>query len=96
MCSAGWWHLVLSMLSVTTAMLCKEQGITITGICAVYELIVAQKVNVSLSFFCDNESINNVLKKGGKVHVSSDCSSYSSAVTSGKILSVHFPHLRCH
>jgi hypothetical protein len=37
---------MLSMFSVATAMFCKEQGITITGICAVYELIVAQKVSV--------------------------------------------------
>jgi len=36
------------MISVATAMLCKEQGITVTGICAVYELIVAQKVSVAL------------------------------------------------
>jgi hypothetical protein len=48
MCSLGWRHLVLSMMSVATAMLCKEQGITVTGICAVYELIVAQKVSVQL------------------------------------------------
>ncbi|KAG8261394.1 Protein O-mannosyl-transferase tmtc3 [Homalodisca vitripennis] len=40
----GWRWLVFSMLAVATAMLCKEQGITITGICAVYELFVAQKV----------------------------------------------------
>jgi len=39
------------MISVATAMLCKEQGITVTGICAMYELIVAQKVNVALFFF---------------------------------------------
>ncbi|XP_023716929.1 protein O-mannosyl-transferase Tmtc3 [Cryptotermes secundus] len=43
----GWRHLVLSMISVATAMLCKEQGITVTGICAIYELIVAQKLRLS-------------------------------------------------
>nr|CAD7392097.1 unnamed protein product [Timema cristinae] len=43
----GWRPLLLSMLCVLTAMLCKEQGITITGICAVYELIVAQKLRLS-------------------------------------------------
>lgn len=32
-------------------MLCKEQGITITGICAVYEIFVAQKVCSSFSSF---------------------------------------------
>ncbi|GLH05530.1 Protein O-mannosyl-transferase TMTC3 [Gryllus bimaculatus] len=42
----GWQPLVLSMLSVATAMLCKEQGITVTGICAIYELIVAQKLRI--------------------------------------------------
>lgn len=40
----GWRHLTFAMGSVATAMLCKEQGITITGICAVYEIFVAQKV----------------------------------------------------
>uniref|UniRef100_A0A1B6F0B4 dolichyl-phosphate-mannose--protein mannosyltransferase n=1 Tax=Cuerna arida TaxID=1464854 RepID=A0A1B6F0B4_9HEMI len=43
----GWRWLVFSMLAVATAMLCKEQGITITGICAVYELFVAQKIRLS-------------------------------------------------
>lgn len=38
------------MASVTTAMLCKEQGITVTGICAVYELFVVQKVRTR--FYC--------------------------------------------
>ncbi|XP_049764898.1 protein O-mannosyl-transferase Tmtc3 [Schistocerca cancellata] len=43
----GWHSLLLSILSVATAMLCKEQGITVTGICAVYELIVAQKLRLN-------------------------------------------------
>lgn len=34
------------MGSVATAMLCKEQGITITGVCAIYEIFVAQKVSL--------------------------------------------------
>uniref|UniRef100_A0A182VFL2 Glycosyltransferase RgtA/B/C/D-like domain-containing protein n=1 Tax=Anopheles merus TaxID=30066 RepID=A0A182VFL2_ANOME len=41
--STGWRFLCLSMLFVATAMLCKEQGITITGVCAIYEIFVAQK-----------------------------------------------------
>lgn len=45
--STGWRPLIISMISVATAMLCKEQGITVTGICAVYELIVAQKLRFS-------------------------------------------------
>uniref|UniRef100_A0A182QCP9 Uncharacterized protein n=1 Tax=Anopheles farauti TaxID=69004 RepID=A0A182QCP9_9DIPT len=42
--SIGWRFLCLSMLFVATAMLCKEQGITITGVCAIYEIFVAQKL----------------------------------------------------
>ncbi|XP_041787007.1 protein O-mannosyl-transferase TMTC3-like, partial [Anopheles merus] len=45
--STGWRFLCLSMLFVATAMLCKEQGITITGVCAIYEIFVAQKVSIS-------------------------------------------------
>ncbi|XP_050093554.1 protein O-mannosyl-transferase Tmtc3 [Anopheles aquasalis] len=44
--STGWRYLVLSMLLVATAMLCKEQGITITGVCAIYEIFVAQKIRL--------------------------------------------------
>lgn len=40
----GWQHLSLSMTCVAIAMLCKEQGITVTGVCGVYEIFVAQKV----------------------------------------------------
>nr|XP_040240135.2 protein O-mannosyl-transferase Tmtc3 [Anopheles coluzzii]XP_040240136.2 protein O-mannosyl-transferase Tmtc3 [Anopheles coluzzii]XP_040240137.2 protein O-mannosyl-transferase Tmtc3 [Anopheles coluzzii]XP_040240138.2 protein O-mannosyl-transferase Tmtc3 [Anopheles coluzzii]XP_040240139.2 protein O-mannosyl-transferase Tmtc3 [Anopheles coluzzii]XP_049465911.1 protein O-mannosyl-transferase Tmtc3 [Anopheles coluzzii] len=44
--STGWRFLCLSMLFVATAMLCKEQGITITGVCAIYEIFVAQKIRL--------------------------------------------------
>lgn len=40
----AWKYLAMSMISVATAMLCKEQGITITAICAVYEIFIIQKV----------------------------------------------------
>lgn len=43
----GWQHLILSMFCVAIAMLCKEQGITVTGVCGVYEIFVAQKLRVS-------------------------------------------------
>jgi len=49
------------MISVATAMLCKEQGITVTGICAVYELIVAQKVSVTLFFYVELSSVLHFL-----------------------------------
>lgn len=41
---SGWKYLLLSMISIATAMLCKEQGITVAGVCAAYEIFVAQKV----------------------------------------------------
>lgn len=34
------------MSFVFTAMLCKEQGITATAVCVLYEIFVVQKVNI--------------------------------------------------
>ncbi|KAL7645009.1 UNVERIFIED_CONTAM: hypothetical protein RMT77_004833 [Armadillidium vulgare] len=39
-----WRLLFLAMILATTAMLCKEQGITVIAVCAVYEVFVVQKV----------------------------------------------------
>ncbi|XP_043487059.1 protein O-mannosyl-transferase Tmtc3-like isoform X1 [Polistes fuscatus] len=44
---AGWKSLILSMFFVFTAMLCKEQGITATAVCVLYEIFVVQKVKAS-------------------------------------------------
>ncbi|XP_066245654.1 protein O-mannosyl-transferase Tmtc3-like isoform X1 [Euwallacea similis] len=41
-----WKHLTLSVVSIATAMLCKEQGITVAGVCATYELFVIQKIKL--------------------------------------------------
>lgn len=41
----GWKCLTIAMISVATAMLCKEQGITVTGVCAIYEIFVVQRVS---------------------------------------------------
>lgn len=41
----GWMYLIPTVLAVSAAMLCKEQGITICGVCAIYEIFVAQKVS---------------------------------------------------
>ncbi|KAJ6646633.1 Protein O-mannosyl-transferase Tmtc3 [Pseudolycoriella hygida] len=41
-----WINLFLSMVSVAIAMLCKEQGITVTGICFLYEVFVAQNIRL--------------------------------------------------
>lgn len=42
-----WRYVVACTACVGVAMLCKEQGITVTGVCVVYELFVAQKVSHS-------------------------------------------------
>ncbi|XP_018562802.1 transmembrane and TPR repeat-containing protein CG4050-like [Anoplophora glabripennis] len=42
----GWKYLLFSMVSMATAMLCKEQGITVAGVCAAYEIFVAQKIRL--------------------------------------------------
>ncbi|XP_022904598.2 protein O-mannosyl-transferase Tmtc3-like [Onthophagus taurus] len=42
----GWRFLFLSMISMATAMLCKEQGITVAGICAAYEIFVSQRMRL--------------------------------------------------
>ncbi|KAL3883448.1 hypothetical protein ACJMK2_029709 [Sinanodonta woodiana] len=39
----AWRPLIVTVVFVTIAMLCKEQGITVIGVCCVYEVFVAQK-----------------------------------------------------
>ncbi|XP_052810856.1 protein O-mannosyl-transferase TMTC3-like isoform X2 [Mya arenaria] len=39
----NWGPLITTIVLVTIAMLCKEQGITVIGVCVVYELFVAQR-----------------------------------------------------
>jgi len=41
---AVWSKLMLSIMLVAVAMLCKEQGITVIGVCCVYDVVIAQKV----------------------------------------------------
>ncbi|CAI9741906.1 and TPR repeat-containing 3 [Octopus vulgaris] len=40
----NWWFLLLTLLFVVAAMLSKEQGITVVGVCCVYEIVIAQKI----------------------------------------------------
>ncbi|XP_001601753.2 protein O-mannosyl-transferase Tmtc3 [Nasonia vitripennis] len=42
--STGWRSLIMSMFFVFIAMLCKEQGITATAVCVLYEIFVVQRV----------------------------------------------------
>ena len=44
-CSA-WIPLLYTVVLVTMAMLCKEIGITVIGVCCVYEVFVVQKVSM--------------------------------------------------
>lgn len=46
-----WNQLMLTVGLVTVAMLCKEQGITVIGVCCVYEVFIAQKVNLCKTQF---------------------------------------------
>jgi len=41
---AVWSKLMLSVMLVAVAMLCKEQGITVIGVCCVYDVVISQKV----------------------------------------------------
>ena len=41
-------HLVTSMAFVAFAMLCKEQGITVLGILAIYDLVMVQRLQLQL------------------------------------------------
>jgi len=40
-----WSKLLLSIILVAMAMLCKEQGITVIGVCCVYDVFIAQQVS---------------------------------------------------
>lgn len=41
-----WLSLLLTVLLVAVAMLCKEQGITVIGVCCVYEVFIAQRMTI--------------------------------------------------
>ncbi|KAK2149545.1 hypothetical protein LSH36_447g03000 [Paralvinella palmiformis] len=42
--NTAWLPLCITVALVTVAMLCKEQGITVIGVCCVYEVFIAQKM----------------------------------------------------
>ena len=46
--TVDWIQLLLTVAMVTIAMLCKEQGITVVGVCCVYEVFVAQRVSLNV------------------------------------------------
>jgi len=51
LCLSGWKSLTLSVVCLCVAMLCKEQGITIAGVCALYEVFIALKVKLIYTYF---------------------------------------------
>ncbi|KAJ7324078.1 Protein O-mannosyl-transferase tmtc4, partial [Desmophyllum pertusum] len=60
-----WKHLLLSMVFCSVAMLCKEQGITVLGVCCVYDVIVACQIDplMLLTKFSSKENRNGDLKE---------------------------------
>lgn len=46
-----WPPIALTVVLVAAATLCKEQGITVVGVCCVYEIFVAQGVRIR-NFLC--------------------------------------------
>ena len=44
---SAWSPLLKTVVLVAIAMLCKEQGITVVGVCCVYDIFVAKKVGHS-------------------------------------------------
>lgn len=65
----GWLYLIPTVISVTAAMLSKEQGITICGICAIYEIFVAQKVRMHTFFHALSISLS--LSRNGMYNIES-------------------------
>ncbi|PVD28691.1 hypothetical protein C0Q70_11285 [Pomacea canaliculata] len=43
----AWRPLIMTVILVTVAVICKEQGITVIGVCCVYEVFVAQRATMS-------------------------------------------------
>lgn len=48
--ATGWKGIVTTIALVTCGMLCKEQGITVVGICLIYDLCIVNKVSRVYSF----------------------------------------------
>jgi hypothetical protein len=44
--NVGWSGIAVTIVLVTCGMLCKEQGITVVGICLIYDLCVVNKVRL--------------------------------------------------
>lgn len=55
----SWKHLVLSMVFCSVAMLCKEQGITVLGICCCYDIIVVCEIDPLLLMMAKSSTTEN-------------------------------------
>ncbi|TRY63668.1 hypothetical protein TCAL_08698 [Tigriopus californicus] len=62
--SASWASFMWSLLFITIALLCKEQGITILAVCVIYELCITQRLLLSLPT-SEFLTMRSVLKGGG-------------------------------
>lgn len=49
---SDWPHLLATVGFTITAMMCKEQGLTVIGVCIVYEICIVQKVRCDVFISC--------------------------------------------
>lgn len=57
-----WTPIISTVFLVAVATLCKEQGITVIGICCIYEVFVAQGVSVTSIYWLVNKDLNRICK----------------------------------
>lgn len=62
----SWKYLLSSMVSCCIAMLCKEQGITVLGVCCVYDLIVACEIDPASLLTKVSSKVSSPEKRNGK------------------------------
>lgn len=55
-----WTPIISTVFLVAVATLCKEQGITVIGICCIYEVFVAQGVSVTFIYPLVNKGLVDV------------------------------------
>ena len=74
-----WSKLLLSIILVAMAMLCKEQGITVIGVCCVYDVVIARRV--SWSSHDSNTAFISIFVLLSYYHIILSCNSYYHSST---------------
>ncbi len=62
---AEWSKLAVTVVYVVIATLCKEQGITVVGVCAVHEILLTQRVSVTCRTFSRCVRTSNIIETSG-------------------------------